>query len=60
VDLIVQALVLGVVQGLTEFCGLFVRAPDHRAVPVRLDRPVHHLVAFSVMLHIGTLAALLF
>lgn len=59
-DPIVQALVMGVVQGLTEF--LPISSSGHLIlVPWMLgwhDRFIESL-AFSVMLHLGTLAALL-
>jgi len=59
-DLIIQALVMGLVQGLTEF--LPVSSSGHLiVVPALLgwDDPFITSLAFSVMLHLGTLAALL-
>jgi undecaprenyl-diphosphatase len=59
-DLIVQALVMGVVQGLTEF--LPISSSGHLIIVPFLmgwNDPFITSLAFSVMLHIGTLAALL-
>ena len=60
-DLVLQAAVIGLVQGLTEF--IPVSSSAHLIVVPRaawLERPVHQLGnAFDVMLHMGTLVALL-
>jgi undecaprenyl-diphosphatase len=60
VDLLVQALVMGVIQGLTEF--LPISSSGHLIIVPFLfgwDDAYINSLAFSVMLHIGTLLALL-
>ena len=59
-DLIIQALILGIVQGLTEF--LPVSSSGHTVIVPWLfgwDDPFITSLPFSVMLHLGTLVALL-
>ena len=59
-DTLLAALIMGIVQGLTEF--LPVSSSGHLIIVpelLGLDDPFITSLAFSVMLHIGTLAALL-
>ncbi|HTS15365.1 MAG TPA: undecaprenyl-diphosphatase UppP [Candidatus Sulfotelmatobacter sp.] len=59
-DLVIQAVVLGLIQGLTEF--LPISSSWHLIVAPRLlgwDDPFLNSAAFDVLLHMGTLVALL-
>jgi undecaprenyl-diphosphatase len=60
VDLLFQAIVIGVIQGLTEF--LPISSSAHLILVPKVlgwDDPFINSAAFDVMLHMGTLAALL-